>query len=619
MEKEKLCLRCMRKIGDNTVCPYCKNEKTQPQEPPFLPLKTVVGGKYLIGKMVSSNAEGATYYAFDLDLKRPVTLREFYPKELVSRGEDNYCLVNVGKASAFIDEKSDFLKLWRTLGEIKGYSALSEIYEVFEDLGTAYAVYEYLGEAKTLREYLLETEQGFVSWEEARVLLMPVLSGLEAIHEAGIIHRGISPETLAVCPDGRVKLSGFCVADLRNEKSRLEAELFDGYAAVEQYGFEGEQGPFTDVYAFAAVLYRTLIGSTPMSAAQRIANDKLMIPAKFAEQLPAYVINALVNALQILPSDRTSDVDSLRAELSASPSVMEASNAHAEALENTRPTPNPNPAPPPIKRDDTEEEAPEEELNEEIPDSARLKKSTLIAFGVSIAVCLAVLLAVVIILKKPAVNPDETTDAPSVTETEEDTAAALTGDNADVISVSLPSFKGEKLEDIKNNETYKSVLNFETDYVDSDEERGTIISQSLPKGTNVTSINKRTIKLTVSDGRSVPSVENMKVEDAVKALQAAGFKSVETQSGKIASSQSESSLVYSVVYLDSQSNDWAGIPGDRRLSVKNKIILYFYGEYIPETEEQSTAENTEIGAGTSDVAVDSGTEGTTSFGNVENN
>lgn len=577
-----------------------------------MPLKTVVGGKYLIGKLVSFNAEGSTYYAFDLSLKRPVTLREFYPRELVTRGEDSYCLVNVGKASAFIDEKSDYLNLWRALKEIGGYSALPDIYEVFEDLGTAYASYEYLGETKTLREYLLNTEQGFVSWEEARVLLMPVLSGLEAVHEKGIIHRGISPETLVVCPDGRVKLTGFCVADLRNEKSRLEAELFDGYAAVEQYGFEGGQGAFTDVYAFAAVLYRALIGSTPQSSSERIANDKLMIPARFAEQLPAYVINALVNALQILPSDRTNSVELLRAELSASPSVKNASALYGEEEPKPRPAPNPNPAPPPIKRPPEEplEKTDEDELDEELPDSARLKKSTLIAFGISVAVCLAVLLTVIIILKKPA-SPDDKTTSNTAAETEEqDDTVITTGEKDDVISVSVPSFKGEKLEDIKNNETYKSVLNFETDYVDSDEERGTIISQSLPKGTMVTSINKRTIKLTVSDGRSVPSVENMKKDDAVKALKDAGFKSVETQSGKIATDESESNLVYSVVYLDSQTNDWAQIPGDRRLSAKNKIILYYYAEYARETDApETTSESDDTTSESSSFDSSQGDEG----------
>lgn len=575
----------MRKIGDNTVCPYCKNEKSQPQEPPFLPLKTVVGGKYLIGKLVSSNAEGSTYYAFDLSLKRPVTLREFYPRELVARGEDNYCLVNVGKASAFIDEKSEFLKLWNTLENIRGYSALFEIYDVFEDLGTAYAAYEYSGEMKTLREYLLATEQGFLSWEDTRVLLMPVLSGLEAVHEAGIIHRGISPETLLVSLDGRVKISGFSVPDLRNEKSPLEAELFDGYAAVEQYGFDGKQGPFTDVYAFAAVLYRTLIGSTPMSASERIANDKLMIPAKFAEKLPAYVINALVNALQILPADRTATVEAFRDELSASPAAMSASDIY-ELPEEPRPAPvpNPNPAPPPIKKEVPQKEPEQAPENDEVPDSAKVKKSTVIAFAVSIAVCLAILLTVVLILKKPAGNSDASSDTSNLSSDETEQSAKTTASADSVTSITLPSFKGEQLDAVKNNENYKSVLNFETEYVDSDEDRGTIISQSLPKGTKVTSLNKRTIKLTVSDGRSVPAVENMKVDEAVKALKDAGFKSVETESGKVASSESESNSVYSVVYLDSDKNDWAAIPGDRRLSVKNKIILYYYGEFTPETE-----------------------------------
>ena len=125
MEKEKLCLRCMRKIGNNTICPYCRNESGKPQKDPYLPLKTVVGGRYLIGKLVSTNGEGSTYNAFDLEAKRPVTLREFYPKGLLTRGEGNYCLVNVGKASEFIDAKDSFIKLWDKLSTLRFYCAYS--------------------------------------------------------------------------------------------------------------------------------------------------------------------------------------------------------------------------------------------------------------------------------------------------------------------------------------------------------------------------------------------------------------------------------------------------------------------------------------------------------------
>ena len=115
MEKEKLCLRCMRKIGNNTTCPYCSGEANAPQENYFLPIKAVVGGRYLVGKAISSNSAGVTYNAFDLELKKPVTLQELFPKNLLTRGEGNYCLVNVGKASEFIDAKDSFLRLWKKL------------------------------------------------------------------------------------------------------------------------------------------------------------------------------------------------------------------------------------------------------------------------------------------------------------------------------------------------------------------------------------------------------------------------------------------------------------------------------------------------------------------------
>ena len=130
----------MRKIGNNTVCPYCRNESGKPQSDPYLPLKTVVGGRYLIGKLVSSNAEGNTYNAFDLENKKPVSIRELYPKGLLSRGEGNYCLVNVGKASEFIDAKDSFLKLWKKLAELRGTDPETLSETLFENSFRAFGI-----------------------------------------------------------------------------------------------------------------------------------------------------------------------------------------------------------------------------------------------------------------------------------------------------------------------------------------------------------------------------------------------------------------------------------------------------------------------------------------------
>ena len=578
MEKEKLCLRCMRKIGDNDFCPYCRKENSEPQKEPFLPLKTVIGGRYLVGKLIASNSEGATYYAFDMEKKTPVTLRELFPKGIISRGEGNYCLVNIGKASEFIDAKEEFVKLWTKLTEIKGFTALTQVYGLVEDLGTVYAVSEYLGEGKTLRDFLLEQETGYILWEDARVLLMPVLSALGELHYAGIIHGGLCPETLVLDKNGKIRITGYSIEEVRRQKSSMESELFDGYAAVEQYGFSDGLTTSTDIYAFSAVLYRALIGSVPMSSASRLTNDKLMIPGKFAEQLPAYVINALVNGLQILPDDRTVTAEELRDELSASPA---AAGTASEAYSSMYASQTENAA------EVIAEDVPSEDDIEETPDSHKIKKSTVVVFVVSVILCLGILVVALLGIKGFSDKDGEetTTEEPTEYVSEEDTT-----DEIGASSISVPDFRGKLYDDIKADSTYNGFLVFKTKYVDSDEKKGTVISQDIIEGTVV--FEERNITLSISNGREVPDVLNETLKDAVSDLEAAGFKNVETVVGNIADRESDSMKVYSVVCEDSKTDNWVAIPDDRRLSVTDKIIVYYYGEYVEETTEEETEEET---------------------------
>ena len=576
MEKEKLCLRCMRKIGDNDFCPYCRKENSEPQKDPFLPLKTVVGGRYLVGKLVASNSEGATYYAFDLEKKTPVTLRELFPEGILSRGEGNYCLVNIGKASEFIDAKEEFVKLWTKLTEIKGFTALTQVYGLVEDLGTVYAVSEYLGEGKTLREFLLEQETGYISWDEARPLFMPVLSALGELHYAGIIHGGICPETLVIDKNGKIRITGYSIEDVRRQKSSMESELFDGYAAVEQYGFSEGLTTSTDIYAFSAVLYRTLIGSVPMSSASRLTNDKLMIPGKFAEQLPAYVINALVNGLQILPDDRTVTAEELRDELSASPA---AAGTASEAYSSMYASQNEE------AEETVVEEVSLEEDNDDAPDSPQIRKSTIAVFVISVILCLGILVVALFGIKGFSdKNDEESTTEESTTEfvSEEET----TTDNG-LASISVPNFRGKAYDDIKADTTYNGFLVFKTEYVDSEEKKGTVIAQDITEGTIV--FEERTITLRISNGKEVPDVLGEDLKDAIAHLKAAGFKKVESVVGGVADRESDSMKVYSVVCEDEKTDNWIAIPADRRLSVNDKIIIYYYGEFVEETEATTEA------------------------------
>lgn len=474
MNTDHLCMSCMREIGDENQCPYCGFHADSPQLAPYLPLRTVVAERYLAGKLLDYNGDGATYMGWDLEMNAPVTIREFLPDSIAERREDLTLVPMAGCEITYRDCYQSFLELWRKLARMRGLSALILVFDIVEDHGTAYAISEYM-EGVSLREYLLRSPFGYLSWEQARILFMPVLSTLGTLHSAGIIHRGISPTTLIVGKNGKMRITGFSVWQARTARGDLTAQLFPGYAAIEQYGFEGQQGPWTDIYAFSAVLYRTLIGSTPLEATSRVTNDRLMVPGKFAEQLPAYVINALMNGLQILPEDRTRTVDQLRAELSAAPGTSTAAIAYAG-----------------------KEDAP---YQEPVPSgrkkSASGSKTALIAGLASIAACL-VIFAVL-----------------SLTVWREDIGMFFTGGASTQASsnapelVKVPDFRGLNYNNIKSNTDYTNAFFFETEYQDSDTQgKDVVLSQNIAYGTEVP--KGSTIKLVLSSGNEEITLPDFK-------------------------------------------------------------------------------------------------------------
>lgn len=472
MNTDHLCMSCMREIGDENQCPYCGFHADSPQLAPYLPLRTVVAERYLAGKLLDYNGDGATYMGWDLEMNAPVTIREFLPDSIAERREDLTLVPMAGCEITYRDCYQSFLELWRKLARMRGLSALILVFDIVEDHGTAYAISEYM-EGVSLREYLLRSPSGYLSWEQARILFMPVLSTLGTLHSAGIIHRGISPTTLIVGKNGKMRITGFSIWQARTARGDLTAQLFPGYAAIEQYGFEGQQGPWTDIYAFSAVLYRTLIGSTPLEATSRVTNDRLMVPGKFAEQLPAYVINALMNGLQILPEDRTRTVDQLRAELSAATSTAAIAYAGKEDAPYQEPVPSGR------------------------KKSASGSKTALIAGLASIAACL-VIFAVL-----------------SLTVWREDIGMFFTGGASTQASsnapelVKVPDFRGLNYNNIKSNTDYTNAFFFETEYQDSDTQgKDVVLSQNIAYGTEVP--KGSTIKLVLSSGNEEITLPDFK-------------------------------------------------------------------------------------------------------------
>ena len=505
INSEHLCMSCMKEIGEVEQCPYCGFHVGTMQISPYLAVRTVVANRYLVGKLLEYNGDGATYIAWDINEKKPVTIREFFPDTLVTRriGERSVAVMS-GCELVYNECKADFVELWRKLTRMSGLSALVNVYDVFEENDTAYAICEYV-KSITLRDYLLRLKTGYIPWERARVLFMPVLSTLGMLHTAGIIHRGISPLTLHIGQDGKMRIGGFSIWQARTAKSDLTAQLFSGYAAIEQYGFEGKQGPCTDIYAFAATLYRALIGSDPIEATERLTNDRLMVPGKFAEQLPAYVINGLINALQIMPEERTRSVEQLRADLSASPVVAAVSHSDfdmsAPLPDDVRKT-EMRPEPTPVAS-----AQPSQKGGMFAQNKMLIIRTALI----SAIICLVICLIIVFVpdIKNNFIKEDPVDQATTRSEV-----------------VTVTDFRGRDYSEISNDAYWVNQFSFEAveEYSD-DVPKGIIISQNIPAKSQVNAGTK--IILTVSKGIEhfeLPPVIGMEYEEARDLLKQSNFK-----------------------------------------------------------------------------------------------
>ena len=544
----RFCFNCMELKGSHRVCPHCGSVDTPKQLYPLLPLGSYVGGRYYIGKAIRQNGEGITYAAYDNKEFHRCTIREFFPQALAARDPDMVSVFPAsGSLQAFSECRDAFNEMWKKLMRLRGLTALITVTDVFAAGNTSYAVYTE-SEEKTLRDQLLSTPQGYLDWEQARILFMPVLSTLGTLHTSGVIHKGINPEAFIFTEDGRLKLTDFCIPQVRTAFGDLDSDIHDGYAPLEVYSEDGSLGTWTDIYSFTGVLYRALVGTTPISAPVRAQNDQMMIPAPIAEKLPPYVINALINGMQIEPKDRTRNVEQLRSNLSASPRAVSASasvyktdsrftlpggelrtapvtvapggsqpqrslqrpvNAAAVPAQNAGGLVDPvTPVPGMPGRRPMEDAAQVAYIEQQKKDKQR-KTLTVVLVLIIVLLIAGVGLVVSSLFGSGGPGSSQPTEAPSQQSQ----------------TMTVPSFVGKYFDDIAHDAYYSQFLHIiKAENSSTEFEAGIIMYQSVPVGTPVAQGTE--IILTVSSGKKtflVPDVTGMTYEQALSVLAPQGL------------------------------------------------------------------------------------------------
>ncbi len=504
-EFDQLCMNCMAPMNGKSVCPVCGHSAEEPQSVNALPYRTLLQNRYMVGKVKSCNSEGITYIGYDTILRTPIELREFFPATLCSRVSPVELRANNGSEVTYDECLSSFLSFSREIAHFRQLPAVPQLYDIFEENNTAYTVAERV-ESITLR-YFVERSGGTVAWNAARQLFMPVLSALSTLHSAGINHLGISPETLIIGKDGRMKLSGFSIPAARVAGREIPADLYPGCAAPEQYDGNQSVGEAADVYAFTACLFFALTGILPQAAPKRLEDPRLLLPSTLLRSIPPHVVGAMANGLQVSAQRRTGTFEKLRAELSASPTVtIETASLHA--------VPPTYPA----------QSSPQDDKKGSMPP---------FMWGLISCVCCLIVLAVVGVIWLSASNgtqvvSSEPEDVSSLSSQEESSQlSSVLSEDPNMIDV--PNLVGSKYEEvasqIESNENYQILSAANKQFSDTVPE-GYIISQTPEAGEGAKMKKGTAIVVVVSQGpaiRALPEVAGLDLVAASTAVTDAGF------------------------------------------------------------------------------------------------
>ncbi|MBO7252388.1 MAG: leucine-rich repeat protein [Oscillospiraceae bacterium] len=320
---EKRCCGCMKIMQDYPVCEHCGYDNTTRNAKHQLPAGTIVGGQYLLGKVLGQGGFGITYLGWDTVMNIPVAVKEYFPSGYAGRDPENPRYVTSyddRNSKAFASNKRRFLREAESLSKLWNIPEIVKVLRYFEENGTAYIAMEYV-EGMDLRKYLKQLGRP-MTMEETMAILGPVMEALEHVHRAELVHRDISPDNIMVLPDGSAKLLDFGAARYvqnadaeRDRNTSTQAILKHGFAPPEQYSSHGALGPWTDVYAMCATIYYCLTGRVPTEAMLRVMEGQEIQWSRI-QHLTSSQINALIRGTEVNPKNRFGSVGALYLALS---------------------------------------------------------------------------------------------------------------------------------------------------------------------------------------------------------------------------------------------------------------------------------------------------------------
>ncbi len=293
MGSKVICKRCNRGLIVNGKCPNCGFKMDEKSVTNALPNgHHLNNGRYRIVRTLGEGGYGITYEALDLQKKKSVAVKEFFPTYVLQRSPnkiDTVCAVSNSEA-ALAHARMRFNEEASLLLSLKNVKEIVNVYHSFEDNNTAYYTMELLqgmDMQKRLKAY------GRMSWQELSTIVIQIIRALYATHQVGFIHRDITPDNIFLLNDGTAQLIDFGNARRYRANQQLTAVVKDKFAPREQYIRTGKQGPWTDIYSLCVTIYYAMTGVLPKRATERVSEADVLPPLHTVTSVPIEVSRAI--------------------------------------------------------------------------------------------------------------------------------------------------------------------------------------------------------------------------------------------------------------------------------------------------------------------------------------
>lgn len=277
-------------------------------------------GHYRIERILGQGGFGITYLATtEMQLEGQlgsmtatieVAVKEFFMKSTCQRtGSSTHVSVptedNRDETARFLHK---FLKEAHNMSGLK-HPHIAQVFDVFEENGTAYYVMEYLP-GGSLDSLMRQQPDQHFSESEAVGYVMQIASALQYMHEEHhTCHYDVKPNNIMLDKQGQAKLIDFGLSkrydSQGHQTSTTPIGVSAGFAPIEQYNQELQNESYvTDVYSLGATLLCLLTGNIPPEASVVINSGLPDCPDYVSQQ----TWHAIERAMQTRTKDRPQSI-----------------------------------------------------------------------------------------------------------------------------------------------------------------------------------------------------------------------------------------------------------------------------------------------------------------------